>query len=102
MPAGGKNSTFHKIVDKTDFTQYPFSPSVIIVEKRITFNKEKLEEAQVELKKEGILIYWDESENDPHYTRKYTRIELYRRYPQDTPFKDKMEDMQAIMNKYGL
>lgn len=104
MPAGGKNSTWHRKKDGWEYWSYPFSQSVLIAEKRLKwYDEERFEDLQTRLKREKVRFYWVEASDTSHsYTKQTTRIELYKRYPKDTPFEHKVEDMKRIIDRYEL
>lgn len=105
MPKPGPNSTYHKIIDKWDFTQYSFSPTVIVAEKRLNwYDEERFMELQTDLKKyEKVRFIWQEASETSHtYTKKKCRVELYKKFPEDTTFNDKIRDMEEVIKRYGL
>jgi hypothetical protein len=104
MPAGGTNSTYHKKVGTWDFWQYKFAPTVIVAEKKLKwYDEDKLLDLAEDLREEeGVRTYWEKGCRLESYVKQHTPIELYKRYPKDTPFKEKMQDMQRIIEKYNL
>lgn len=104
MPKGGKNSTYGKKVGSWKFIQYPFSPTVLIAEKKLLwYDEDKLTDLWRELKRIGVRLCWAEASETSHaYTKKNCRIELYKKFPEDTPFQDKIRDMETIIEQYGL
>lgn len=104
MPKGGIRSTYGKKEGAWSFLQYPFSPTVIIAEKRLKwYDEERFEDLQTRLKREKVRFYWAEASDTSHsYTKQSCRVELYKRYPKDTPFEYKVKDMKQIIDKYEL
>jgi hypothetical protein len=104
MPVGGKNSTYHKKKDGWEYWSYPFSSTVLIAEKKLLwYDEDKLTDLWLELKRIGVRLCWAEASDTSHaYTKKNCRIELYKRYPEDTPFQDKIRDMEEVIERYGL
>ena len=104
MPAGGINSTYHKKVGTWDFWQYKFAPTVIVAEKKIKwYDEDKLLDLAEDLRaEEGVRSYWEKGQRLERYAKHHTSLELYKRYPEDIPFKEKMKDMQRIIEKYNL
>lgn len=104
MPVGSANSTYHKKVGTWDFWQYKFAPTVILAETKIKwYDEDKLLDLSDELwAEEGVRAYWDKGQQLDKYIKHHTPLELYKRYPKDTHFKDKMQDMQRIIEKYNL
>lgn len=104
MPAGGKNSTYHKKQGGWEYWSYPFSQTVLIAEKILKwYDEDKLNDLWFELKRIGVRLCWAEASETSHaYIKKNCRIELYKRYPEDTPFNDKIRDMEEVIERYGL
>lgn len=105
MPVGGKNSTYHKKQGGWEYWSYPFSQTVLIAEKKLKwYDEDKLTDLWLDLKKhEKVRLCWAEASDTSHsYTKKSCRIELYKRYPEDTPFQDKIRDMEEVIERYGL
>ena len=104
MPKGGVNSTYGKKEGGFKFTQYPFSPTVLIAERRLMwYDEERFEDLKDRLKLEKVRFYWSPaSDTSRSYTKQTTKIELYKKYPKDTPFEHKVEDMKTIIEQYGL
>lgn len=104
MPVGGINSTYHKKVGTWDFWQYKFAPTVILAEKKIKwYDEDKLLDLAEDLREEeGISTYWEKGSRLDKYVKHHTPLELYKRYQEDIPFKEKMQDMQRIIEKYNL
>lgn len=105
MPAGSPHSTYHKKKDGWEYWSYPFSQTVLIAEKCLKwYDEDKLTDLWLDLKKyEKVRLCWAEASDTSHsYTKKSCRVELYKRYPEDTPFQDKIRDMQEVIKRYGL
>ena len=105
MPVGGKNSTYHKKQGGWEYWSYPFSQTVLIAEKKLKwYDEERLTDLWLDLKKyEKVRLCWAEASDTSHsYTKKSCRIELYKKYPEDTPFQDKIRDMEEVIERYGL
>lgn len=105
MPKGGIRSTYGKKEGSWKFIQYPFSPTVLIAEKKLLwYDEDKLTDLWYELKKyEKVRLFWAEASETSHtYVKKNCRVELYKKYPEDTPFQEKIRDMETIIEQYGL
>lgn len=105
MPKGGIRSTWHRKQGGWEYWSYPFSSTVLIAERRLKWYDEvRLMEFKTDLKKyEKVRLCWQEASETSHaYTKKNCRIELYKRYPEDTPFNDKIRDMEEVIERYGL
>lgn len=99
------NVTYHIKTGGFEYWQYRFSSTVLIAEKRLKwYDVERFRDLQADLKKnEKVRFYWHEASETSHsYTKKSTKIELYKKYPEDTDFKDKVDDMKRIIDKYEL
>ncbi len=105
MPKPGKNFSYHLKENKWEFWQYPFSPTVILAEKKIKwYDEEKLKQLWWELKKKGVRLYWAEATDKPfnNYQKQNTSVELYMKFPADVSFVDKVEKMKQIIEEIGL
>lgn len=104
MPRGSKFSTWHRKQGGWEYWSYPFSQSVLIAEKRLKwYDEERFEDLQTRLKREKVRFYWAEASDTSHsYTKQSCRVELYKKYPKDTPFEHKVEDMKQIIDRYEL
>lgn len=104
MPKPGKNFSYHLKKDKWEFWQYPFTPMVILAEKKIKwYNEEKLKQLWWKLKKKGVRLYWNEASDNPenYYVKQNTSVELYMKFPPDVSFMDKVEKMEQIIEEIG-
>lgn len=103
MPKPGPNSTYHKVKKPWEYWQYAFSPSVLIAERKIKwYDEDKLYDLWVSFKKMGIRFFWNEAtENASSYTKHGTCIELYKKYPKEMSFQEKLQDMERIIATFG-
>ena len=103
MPRPGTNSTYHKKLKPWEYWQYPFTPQVLTCERKIDwYDIKKFRYLKYLLKKEGVQFYWNEPTDEQKHRKHSGAIELYKKYPKDTPFQDKLKDMEEIIKKYDL
>ena len=105
MPKPGKNVTYHLKKDLWEFWQYPFTPTVILAEKKIKwYDEEKLKQLWWQLKKKGIRFYWLEASDNPanYYVKHNTSVEIYMKFPKNVSFMEKVEKMEQIIAEIGL
>lgn len=85
------------------FTCYTFAPGVIIAERRVPwFNHEALMAIWEYFKEKKCRFYWDSAETEtakPTYTRKKTRVEIYKKYPEEMPLEKKIANLKKILNE---
>lgn len=104
MPKPGKNFSYHLKENKWEFWQYPFTPTVLLAEKKIKwYDEEKLKQLWWELKKKGVRLYWAEATDKPfnNYQKQNTSVELYMKFPADVSFVDKVEKMKQLITEIG-
>lgn len=103
MPRPGPNSTYHKKLKPWEFFQYPFTPNVIIAERKTDwYDIERFRYIKYLLNKEGVQFFWNEPTDEEKHRKHSGVIELYKKFPKNVSFQDKMRDIQNIIKRYGL
>lgn len=85
--------------DGWTFTQFAWTNTVLIAEKRFKwYDEDKMEYISKLLRKDRCRVFWDERE----YHKNRTGIEVYKKYPQEVRFVEKVDDLKEILKKVGL
>lgn len=100
MPKPGKNFSYHLKKDKWEFWQYPFTPTVLLAEKKIKwYDEDKFNKIREFCRERGIRFYWDESQTK--YVRNNSSVELYMKFPAGVSFVNKVEKMEQLIEEIG-
>lgn len=89
------------------YEQYCVSQNVIVAEGKLPwYNVEKLEEMKKRIRRMGYFFAYgrsDDYSNGYYVSRKQSaRIEIYAKFPNNTPFEKKVDEMVKIIAKIGL
>ena len=86
-----------------EFTQYGVSDCVIVAERSIKwYDEERMEEITKYLRRKGCRVFWDMIGEYDGATRNHTRVEIYKKFPENTEFNDKVEALKEIISDAGL
>lgn len=83
------------------FTQFEISPTVLVAEKKLDWYDEELfDDYKSELHERGCKVFWDYAQ--PESKRHHTRIEVYKKFPEQVKFNDKIQILKGILKDVGL
>ena len=92
-----------KVEDGWVFVQYGMSSTVLSAEKKIKwYDEDRIEDINSALKKHGCRVFWDMLHDYYGATRKQTRVEIYKKFPRETSFPDKIATLKSIIKEAGL
>ena len=91
-----------KIEDGWEFIQYGVADNVLSCEKKFKwYDEDRIEDITNFLRENRCRVFWD-MQLDTWWARKSTRAEIYKRFPANTPFEDKILKMKEIIKEAGL
>lgn len=103
MPKGGIHSTWHRKEGGWEYWTFPFTPNVIIAERKTDwYDLDRFRYIKYLLNKEGVQFFWNEPTDEQKHRKHNGVIELYKKFPKNVSFQDKMRDIQNIIKRYGL
>lgn len=87
--------------DDWEFSQFSVSHTVIVAEKRLDwYDEERIEEINEGLRDFRCRVFWDMTCEG--YQRKRTRVEIYKKFPEEVPFEEKVKTMQEIITSLHI
>lgn len=96
-----KKKTYHKVEKPWDYIQFKHTPTVICAERKVLwYDVNRLRAIARYLKKKKCRFFWDDDEPDKYrgYVRHKCRVQIYKKYPEDMPFQDKIKDLKTIID----
>lgn len=85
--------------DGWEYTQYPKADTVLIAESNLDwYDTERMKEVNQHLKANKCRAFWDMEKAK----RNHTRVEIYRKFPENTPFKDKVLVLKGIISEINF
>lgn len=98
MPKPGTNSTYHLKEKPWEFWQYPFSPNVLLAERKINwYDIQRFREIKSFMRTKGAKFFWNDPVDEENHKKHNGAIEIYKRFPEDTSFENKVKEMYRII-----
>lgn len=83
-----------------EFTQFELANTVLVAERKFRWYDElKMEAITKYLRDKACRVFWDTVSEETNSTRHNTRIEIYKKYPENISFNDKISDMKEMISK---
>jgi hypothetical protein len=89
--------------DGWEYDQYEVANVVISAEKKLKwYDEERIKEITDYLRRNRCKVFWDLGGDYYGYERSNTRVEIYKKFPEDVPFESKVLVMKKILSQIEI